>query len=186
MSDEPIDVAGIPGRYATALFELAEQTAALDAVMNDLSALDQMLDESDDLSRLIRSPVIGADDQQSALTSLADKAGFHDVTRKFVGVVARNRRLFALPGMIRAYRALIAQSRGEVTAEVTSASELSADQMSSLESALRGVVGRDVAISAKVDPDILGGLIVKVGSRMFDSSIRTKLQRLQFALKGAA
>ena len=179
-------MSGLPGRYAHALFELADEQAALDEVRDDLTGLQTMIREAPDLSRVLTSPVIGRDEQAAAVDAVMERAGIGDLTRRFVNVVARNRRLFALPGMIDVYRALLAERRGEMTAEVTSARPLSESQRSALESALMRSVGANVSIDAKVDPGILGGLIVKVGSRMVDSSLRTKLDKLQISMKGAA
>ena len=186
MSATPIDVSGLPGRYAHALFELADEQGALDGVRDDLTALQTMIREAPDLARVLTSPVVGRDEQAAAIDAVMERAGIGDLTRRFVNVVARNRRLFALPGMIDVYRALLAQRRGEMTAEVTSARPLSGSQRTALETALMRSVGANVSIDARVDPGILGGLIVKVGSRMVDSSLRTKLEKLQISMKGAA
>ncbi len=175
---------GLAGRYAAAIYELAEADKALDAVADDLAVFGKMIDTSDDLRRLIRSPVISRDEQEKAVLAIADKAGMNKLTRNFIGVIASNRRLFALPDMITAYQALLASRRGEATAEVVSAKELTDAQMGALNDALKKAVGTKVSVDAKVDPGLLGGLIVKVGSRMVDSSLRTKLQQLHLAMKG--
>ena len=179
-------MSGLPGRYAHALFELADEQGALDDVRDDLTGLQTMIREAPDLARVLTSPVVGRDEQAAAVDAVMERAGIGDLTRRFVNVVARNRRLFALPGMIDVYRALLAERRGEMTAEVTSAQPLSDSQRSALETALMRSVGANVSIDARVDPGILGGLIVKVGSRMVDSSLRTKLEKLQISMKGAA
>jgi F-type H+-transporting ATPase subunit delta len=181
-----MDDAGIGGRYARALFDLADQNRALDRVAEDVTRLQAMINESPDLLRLLRSPVISRADQGRAIAAVAERAEFSDLTRRFVGLVARNRRLFALPDMIRSFRALIAKRRGESSASVTSAVALKDDQLAALRAALRQITGTDVQLEVKVDPDLLGGLVVRMGSRMLDSSLRAKLQRLQFVLKGAA
>jgi F-type H+-transporting ATPase subunit delta len=168
------------------LYDLADESSALDSTLDDLTRLQTMIDESSDLRRLITSPVIARDDQGKAIAAVAERAELGDLTRRFVSLVAANRRLFALQDMIRAYRAILAHRRGEVTAEVTSAGPLSEAQGTAIAEALRASVGSKVSIEARVDPSLLGGLVVKVGSRMVDSSLRTKLQKLQFALKGAA
>ena len=186
MSATPIDVSGLPGRYAHALFELADEENALDRVRDDLTSLQTMIREAPDLARVLTSPVIGRDEQAAAVDAVMERAGIGDLTRRFVNVVAHNRRLFALPGMIDVYRALLAERRGEMTAEVTSARPLSESQRTALETALMRSVGANVSIDARVDPGVLGGLIVKVGSRMVDSSLRTKLEKLQISMKGAA
>ena len=184
MSATPIDVSGLPGRYA--LFDLADEQGTLDAVRDDLISLQTMIREAPDLSRVLTSPVVGRNEQAAAVDAVMERAGIGDLTRRFVNVVARNRRLFALPGMIDVYRALLAQRRGEMTAEVTSAQPLSEAQRSALETALMRSVGANVSIDDRVDPGVLGGLVVKVGSRMVDSSLRTKLEKLQISMKGAA
>lgn len=184
MSSDTVGNKGLADRYAAALYDLADDRKALDQVATDLRSLQAMLDASADLRRFVFSPVLSRDDQRKGLTALADKAGLSPLTLNFLGLVASNRRLFALSAMIRAYLARLAAARGEVTAEVVSAASLTEVQASALAAALKQVVGKDVTVEARVDPSILGGLIVKVGSRMVDSSVRTKLQRLQLAMKG--
>ena len=184
MPSKTTGATGVAGRYATALFDLAEQGKALDAVAADLRALRQMTAESADLARLIVSPVIGRDDQAKAVTALADKAGFNKLTRNILGVMAQNRRLFALDAVISDFLARLSDSRGEMTAEVTSAAPLSDSQLKAVAESLRESTGVKVAVETKVDPRLLGGLVVRVGSRMVDSSLRTKLQKLQLAMKG--
>jgi len=175
---------GLAGRYATALFGLAETESQLDRVADDLGEIAAMIESSADLKRLIRSPVISRDDQGRAMAEVLKKAGISELVRNFVSVVARNRRLFALPSMIAAYRSLLAARRGEATAEVVSARELTKKQLEAIAAQLKKAIGTKVAVNTKVDAGLLGGLVVKVGSRMFDSSLRTKLQRLRFAMKG--
>ncbi len=179
-------VTGLAGRYATALFELARDEAALDAVAEDLGRLQAMIDESADLRRMLASPLISRDARSAAMAALADRAGFADTTRKFLGLIAAKRRLFALPRMIRDFNVLLAASRGETTATVVTATELSETQAETLAAALRGSVGTEVRIDTRIDPALLGGMIVRVGSRMVDSSLRTKLERLRLAMKGVA
>ena len=186
MSATPIDVSGLPGRYANALFELADEQGAMDAVRDDLASLQAMIREAPDLARVLTSPVVGRDEQTAAVDAVMQRAGIGELTRRFVNVVARNRRLFALPGMIEIYRALLAERRGEITAQVTSARPLSETQRVAIERALMRSAGANVSVDARVDPGILGGLIVRVGSRMVDSSLRTKLDKLQISMKGAA
>jgi len=149
----------------------------------ELTRLEDLIEGSDDLRRLIQSPVFSADDQLRAIAAIADKAGFDGLVGNFLRVVAKNRRLFAIPAMIRTYRALDAAHRGEVSAEVTSAHALSAEQETELKAALQSVTGKDVAVHVTVDPSIMGGLIVKVGSRQIDTSLRSKLSTLKLALK---
>jgi F-type H+-transporting ATPase subunit delta len=183
---EAIGVSGLAGRYATALFELAGEQKSVDQVAEDLATVRAMLDQSEDLRRLVASPVIGRDEQASAMAALAKHAGLGDLATKFVGLLARNRRLFALAGTIRAYDALVAAQRGEVTAEVASARALSDAQTQSLIASLKSGTGSEVRLSASVDKSLLGGLVVKVGSRMIDASLKAKLQSLRLAMKGAA
>jgi F-type H+-transporting ATPase subunit delta len=177
---------GVAGRYALALFELARDGDALDAVAADLAAFKRMLDNSADLRRLVRSPVISREDQGKALAALSERAGFNALTAKFLGVVAEHRRLFALPGIIEAYSAMLAEHKGEVGAELVSAVPLQDQQVTTLEKQLSSAVGKQVLLSARVDPGLLGGLVVRVGSRMLDASLRTKLRQLELAMKGAA
>jgi F-type H+-transporting ATPase subunit delta len=186
VSSQSTGATGLAGRYASALFELADEAKALDEVADDLRTLRTMLDESDDLVRLVRSPVIPREEQSRAMAAVLEKAGLSDLTKRFVAVVARNRRLFVLPAMIAAYLAIIAERRGEVTAQVTAAKDLSEQQLTALGDALKAALGSNVAIDVKVDPGLLGGLVVRVGSRMVDNSLRTKLTQLRLAMKGAA
>ena len=174
----------IADRYSAALFELADQHTALDAVAADLKSLKAMTAESADLRRLLRSPVASRKDQQKAVRVLAEKAGFNGLTLKFLGLVAQNRRLFALDGVIEAYLSRLAAKRGEVTAQVASAVALTETQVGAISAALKKVVGSNVTLDLTVDSNLLGGLVVKVGSRMVDGSLKTKLQHLQLAMKG--
>lgn len=173
-------------RYARALFELADEAKAVDEVAADLSLLAEAIADSADLERLIRSPIISREDQGKVMGLILEGMGAKDLTRRFVGVLARNRRLFALPAVIAAFRALLAQRRGEAVAEVVSAAPLTVTQQQALAAALKRVTGSEVAVTTRVDPGLLGGLVVKLGSRMVDSSLRTKLLRLRFAMKGVA
>ena len=177
----------VAGRYASALFELADNAKSLDQVAQDLATFRQMLSDSADLRRVIASPVIGRDLQTKAILAVLDAAGIKGLTRSFVGTVAANRRARELPGMVTEFLAELARRRGETTATVTSAVPLTPAQLQQLTDTLRKMLGdAKVSIDARVEPDILGGLLVKVGSRLFDSSIRSKLQRLQLAMKGVA
>nr|WP_258719288.1 F0F1 ATP synthase subunit delta [Neorhizobium galegae] len=176
-------ISGVAERYASSLFELSLEAGSIDKVGADLDRFQALLDESEDLRRLVASPVFSAEDQQKAVIAVAEKAGISGLVANFLKVVAGNRRLFAMPGMIRAFRQIAAEHRGEITAEVTSAHALSQAQENELKSALKGVTGKDVAIAVTIDPSILGGLIVKVGSRQIDTSLRTKLSTLKLALK---
>ena len=185
MAGEDTSLSGLAGRYALALLNLADDKKELDSVAEDLRGLRGIIAESEDLRRLIRSPLFTRKQQAQAMAAVLDKAGIGELTRRFVLLVAQNRRLFALTGMIDAYLAELARRRGEVTARVTSASALSDDQHRALVDALRAEVGAKVKIDVKVDPGLIGGLVVRVGSRMIDNSLRSKLQRLQLAMKGA-
>lgn len=175
---------GLADRYATALFELAEARDELDAVGAELNGIKTLLDESDDLRNLVRSPVLSRGDQAKAMAAVLEKAGTSTLVSNFVALLARNRRLFVLATAIAVFREKLAVHRGEVSAEVTSATALKEHHLSAVRDALRDIVGRDVALDAKVDPSLIGGLIVRVGSRMVDNSIRTKLQNLELAMKG--
>ncbi len=186
MASEPAGVSGLAQRYATALFELAEERRALDRVAADLEQIGAMIQGAPDLRRLLRSPVLKREEQARAFDAVLKQAGISELTRQFSGLVAKNRRLFAFEDMIRGFRALLAQHRGEMTAEVTSAVELSKQQLDAITDALKRTYGGKVAVAPRVDPALLGGLVVRVGSRMIDSSLRSKLHRLQIALKGAA
>lgn len=184
MAGEDRSVSGLAGRYVAALFDLADEQKALDQVAGDLTALRGLIDESADLRRLMGSPLYGRDQQVKAMGAVLAKAGVSDLTRKFVLVVAQNRRLFALRGMIEGFLAELARRRGEITAKVTVARPLTAEQEKRLEETLRGAVGGKVRIDTKIDESLIGGLIVQVGSRMVDGSLKTKLQKLQNAMKG--
>ncbi|KTT14747.1 hypothetical protein SB14R_24010, partial [Pseudomonas oryzihabitans] len=176
---------GVSGRYATALFELARDEQSVDQVRADLDKFEAMLNDSADLKRLVRSPVFAADAQLKALTAVLDKAGIAGTSAKFLKVLTANRRLFAVADVIRAYRARVAKFKGEASAEVTVAEELSNKNLDALKAALKSVTGKDVALNVKVDPSIIGGLVVKLGSRMVDSSLRTKLNSIKNAMKEA-
>jgi len=179
-------MASMAGRYAAALFELAKEERQLEPVERDVTAFQGMLDASADLRRLVRSPIISADDQEKALGAVLGKAGISGLTANFLKLIARNRRLFAAADMLKAFRALLARERGEVSADVTSAHPLTPEQTQLLSDTLRTSIGKNVRIDTRVDPGLLGGLIVKVGSRMIDSSLRTKLNNLKVAMKGIA
>jgi F-type H+-transporting ATPase subunit delta len=173
------------GRYATALFDLARETNAIDAAKADLERFDALVAESADLARLVRSPVFSADEQLHALSAVLDRGGIGGLAAQFLKLVTTKRRLFAVRDMIRGYRELVAQHKGEATAEVTVAEQLKDDHVAALRSALKAVSGKDVDLNIKVDPAIIGGLVVKLGSRMVDSSLRTKLNAIRHAMKEA-
>lgn len=181
-TDEPI-MASVAGRYASALFELAMDGGQQSVVENDLTAFQSAMDQSDDLLRLVMSPVFASEDQVRAISAVLDHLSIGGLTKNFLLVVARNRRLFALPGIIKAYKALAARARGEVEVDVTSAFPLSDEHVAELKTTLKNHVGKDVQLNTRVDPSLLGGLVVKVGSRMIDSSVRTKLKLLEKRMK---
>ena len=185
MAAQDPSVSGVSGRYATALFELARDEKSIDAVLADLNKFDAMLADSADLKRLVRSPVFSAEVQMKALDAVLDKAGIAGISANFLKVLTANRRLFAVSDVIRAFRALVANFKGEATAEVTVAEQLNDKNLDALKAALKTVTGKDVALNVKVDPSIIGGLVVKLGSRMVDSSLRTKLNSIKHAMKEA-
>ena len=174
----------LAGRYATALFELARDERQLEAVGTSLATLRQSLRDSDEFRELTTSPLISREQAAGAVAATATAMGLDPITTNFLGVLARNRRLGQLGNVIRAFTMLAAAHRGETTAEVTSAHPLSDDQVAALKSNLKSRLGRDVSVDLTVDPTILGGLVVKVGSQMIDGSIRTKLNTLAHAMKG--
>jgi F-type H+-transporting ATPase subunit delta len=182
-TDNPV-MAGVAGRYATALFELANEQNKLDEVDRDLSKFQAMLDGSEDLGRLVASPAFAAEDQERALKAVMDWASIGATTGNFLRVVARNRRLAAAGDMVKTFRTLLARHRGEVVAEVKSPVPLSEDQIAALKAMLKAPDAKDIRLDTKVDPSLLGGLVVRIGSRMFDSSLKTKLSNLKVVLKG--
>jgi F-type H+-transporting ATPase subunit delta len=173
------------GRYANALFELALEQDAVDTTKVNLDRFDALVAEVADLARLLRSPVLSADDQARALSAVLDGAGIDGLAVNFLKLVATNRRLFAALDMVQAYRALVAKHRGEVTAEVTLAHQPSEAQLAAIKDALAAVTKKDVQVKVEIDPSIIGGLVVKLGSRMVDSSLRTKLNAIKLAMKEA-
>ncbi|HWK63800.1 MAG TPA: F0F1 ATP synthase subunit delta [Rhizobiaceae bacterium] len=183
MAQSTSPISGVAERYASSLFELALQSKAVATVEADLNRFEALLEGSPDLQRLIKSPVFSTEDQAKAIAAIADKANITGLAGNFLRVVARNRRLFAIPGMIQAFRRIAAANRGEVAAEVTSAHALSVAQETELKAALKSVAGKDVTIAVTVDPSLLGGLVVKMGSRQIDTSLKTKLNSLKLALK---
>jgi F-type H+-transporting ATPase subunit delta len=183
-TEEPI-VSGMASRYATALFDLASETNAIDAVKADLERFDALVAESADLLRLVRSPAFSADEQLSALSAVLDRAGIGGLAAKFLKLVTTNRRLFAVRDMIQAFREQVAAHKGEATALVTVAEPLKDEHVAALRAALKSVSGKDVDLDIRVDPAIIGGLVVKLGSRMVDTSLRTKLNAIKHAMKEA-
>ncbi len=186
MASAAIGVTLLAERYAAALFDVADERRTLDATAADLRQLRVMLAESPDLGRLIRSPIVSREAAGRAVTALAEAAGLSRLVRDFLAVVARNRRLFAVPAMIEAYLAKLAARRGEITAEVIAAQPLSEAQLDALGEELRRSAGRRVAVDVRVDAGLLGGIVVKLGSRLVDASLNGRLRRLQAVMKGAA
>jgi F-type H+-transporting ATPase subunit delta len=175
---------GLAGRYANAVFELAQDQRCVDAVSADLTSLRRAMESSADLARLVRSPVFSAQDHAKALGAILEKMGAHALTTKFVLLLAHKRRLFVLTQIIAAYERLVARSRGEIDAEVTAARALSDGEIAELKAVLKSKLGKEPRLQSKIDPTLLGGLLVKVGSRMIDTSLRTKLDGLRSAMKG--
>jgi F-type H+-transporting ATPase subunit delta len=183
MAGEGAHLSGMAGRYATALFELALEANALDAVKADLEAFNALVAQSADLARVVRSPVFSSDEQVRALSAVLERAGLRGLSAQFLLAVASNRRLFAVRDIIRAYCALVARHRGEVAAQVTLAQAPSEQHLAAIKQALHAVTGKDVQVDVKIDPAIIGGLVVQLGSRMVDSSLRTKLNMMKHAMK---
>lgn len=184
-TNEPI-MAGVAGRYASALFELATGKNAVGEVENDLNNFQTLLNESADLRGVLSSPVLSSEQQSKAVGALLTKIEAGDLTKNFFKLLTRNRRLSQAAGVVRAFKGLAAQARGEVTAEVTTATALNEEQTAALKATLKESVGKDVQLMTKVDPSLLGGLIVKIGSRMVDSSLRTKLSSMKATLSGSS
>ena len=186
VASDTTGVSGLAARYAAALFDLADERRMLDEIASDLRQVRAMLQGSGDFLRLIRSPVLSRDQQGKAVGVLAEQAGLSPLVRDFLAVVARNRRLFAVPAIIEAFLAKLAARRGEVNAQVTAAQALNETQLATLNEQLRRSIGSRVSVDVLIDPGLIGGMIVKVGSRMVDGSIKSKLQRLQLAMKNIA
>ncbi len=179
-------VSGVEGRYANALFQLATEQKSVDKTGGELADFQAVIEASPELKRLVGSPVFSAADQIAAIEGICAKAEIGGTTVNFLKLVAKNRRLAAISGIIKTYATLLATSKGEVQAEVASAEKLSDKHIKDIKAALKASIGRDVQLSTRVDSSILGGLIVKVGSRMLDNSLKTKLQNLKIAMKGTA
>lgn len=186
MASETSQTAGLPGRYATALYELAHDAGALDQVSADLAKLKAMLQSSPEARHLIGSPLIPRAQQAKAMAAIVARAELGDLVRRFVGVVASNRRLAQLPDLIDSFDSLVARRRGDIEAEVVSAIPLTSDQHRAIAAAIPGATGRKVRLRLKVDPKLIGGLRIKYGSRLVDASVAAKLSRLQLAMKGTA
>lgn len=184
MPSQSKDAGGVAGRYASALYDLADSAKALDAVADDLRTLRAMVEESPDFRRLVASPVLSREDQIAAMTALGRRAGFHELTVKFTGLLAKNRRLPILRYAVAAFLAELAERRGEVSAEVISAQPLGPRHVEAVRKALAEALGSKVALESRVDGSLIGGMVVRVGSKMVDSSLATKLQKLRLAMKG--
>ena len=184
MASKGAGVGGLAARYASALYDLADDSNAIDAVAADLNGLHALMSDSEDFARFIKSPVLSREEQAKGIAAIASQAGLDMTTQKFLGLVASNRRLFALPAMIKAFHDILAARRGLVTADVTAATELTDAQSQSLAKSLKAAVGTSVTMTTNVDSSLLGGLIVRIGSRMVDSSLKSKLQRLKLSMKG--
>lgn len=186
MATASSDATGLAGRYASALYDLAREAGAIDAVERDLQSLKRAIDHSADLKRLIKSPVFSREDQWKAMETILGRMRVSDLTRRFVGVVAHHRRLFALEDIVSAFFKAVAHARGETTAKVESAVELTRAQADALKGALKAVLGAQVNLEERTEASLLGGLIVRVGSVMVDSSIRTRLAHLEIAMREAS
>jgi F-type H+-transporting ATPase subunit delta len=184
VANEPI-ISGMAGRYATALFELAREERTLDSTQADLDRFDKLVAEAGDLERLVRSPVFTADEQGKALSAVLEQSKIGGTVAKFLLLVTKNRRLFAVNDMAKAFRRLVSQHKGETRAEVTVAEPLSETHLNALKDALKSTTKKDVALDINIDPSILGGLKVKLGSRMVDASLKTKLNSIKLAMKEA-
>ena len=181
---EPASIStGIAARYATAIFELVKEDRSLTTLDADVDALDAALKDSADFRTLIASPIYTREEQAAAVTAIARKAGMSQTVTNTLALMAGKRRLFVLPQLVRELRARLAAEKGEVTAEVTAAKALTKAQEEKLARTLKASVGKDVKISMAVDESLIGGLVVKVGSRMIDTSIRSKLAALQNSMK---
>ncbi len=183
MASEGHTVSGVAGRYATALFELGLEENTLEDIEADLNRFGKAVDASEDLLRLVKSPMFSAEEQTRALGAILDELKVEGLTKNFLLLVSKNRRLFATQDMITAFRTLLATHRGEMSATVTAASELNDTQVTALKQALKAALGKEVMLDQHVDPSLIGGLMVKVGSRMIDTSLRTKLTSLKHAMK---
>ena len=185
MSKSDVITGEAPKRYAQALLELAEGSKSLKAVEKDVKTLKSLFAKSDDLTHMTDSPVIAIDDKVSALVAIAKKAKVTSLTAQFIGTVAKNRRAADIPAMLASFEDMVARRKGSQVAKVTSAQKLTAAQLTSLKTNLKKSLGRPVDVETSVDPDLLGGFIVRIGSRLYDSSLKTKLEDLKIALKEA-
>ncbi len=185
MSETEVITGEAPVRYAQALLELAEDAKSLNSIEKDMKLLKSILVSSQDLQTMIVSPVVATDDKVAALTAIAKKAKLKPLTIQFIGTVVGNRRADHLPGIITAFEDMVARRKGTQVAKVTSAQKMTAAQLASLKTNLKKSLGRPVEVETSVDPDLLGGFVVRVGSRLYDSSLKTKLEDLRLTLKEA-
>jgi F-type H+-transporting ATPase subunit delta len=185
VAGESTSSSSLAGRYATALVDLATEGKTLDTVAGELKRVKELLDGSLDLKRLVRSPVYSREEQSAAMGAILDRLNVSTLTKNFIGLVAEKRRLFALRDIITAFEKIVAAQRGELSATVTSAQALKPEQLTALSGTLKDTFKRDVRLATQVDPTLIGGLVVKVGSRQIDSSLKAKLARLTHAMKGA-
>ena len=178
---------GLAGRYAGALYELAVEAKSTDAVLSDLTGLKSLMSENDELNSVIESPVYSRTEQAKAVMAVMEKAGANSLTIKFIGAVADNGRLFALKQIIQAFAEEVARRNGQISAEVISAISLDSQRKKVVEDTVAKLAGsKNISLEMKVDPSLLGGLVVRIGSRLFDTSVKTKLNRLEAAMKGIA
>ena len=178
---------GLAGRYSSALYALAVESDKIDVIHSELSFLGELLGENQDLKALVNSPILSRDDQQGAITRIMEKAGADAITKKFLGTLAANGRLSSLPSIIQAFQQEHARRRGQISAEVISAVSLDDSRKAVVETTIARLAGSDkLSLSMRVDPSLIGGLVVRIGSRMIDTSIKTKLSRLETAMKGVA
>lgn len=184
VADAQLNVSGLAGRYATALFELARESNTIDTVAASLKTVTAALDEGGDFAALVTNPLVGREAGAKAVTAVAKALGLDSITTNFLGVLAQNRRLAVLRDVVRDFGVLVSAHRGEVAAQVTAAQALTDDQVAQLKQKLKAGLGQEVVVDLRIDPSILGGLIVKVGSKMIDSSLKTKLDTLSLAMKG--
>lgn len=176
-------ISGASGRYASAIFDLAKDSGSLDSVSSEFETLRVLLEDNADLSGVITSPAVTRDEQSAVMSSVTEKMGLSELTRNFIGLMAKKGRLALLPDAMTGFSALLADHRGEETAYVTSAKPLTDMQRDALAQNLKSSFGKDVKIDASVDESLLGGLVVKVGSKMVDASLKSKLERLELAMK---
>ncbi len=178
---------GLAGRYAAALYQLAIESKQVDSMLRDLNLFKKLIDENEDLQKLIYSPVFGADKKSVAITQLLQKAKANELVVRFIGTIAKNGRLFAIKAIISAFNKEVETRRGKVSAEVVSAIPLDDKRQAQIHKSIMSIAGaKDVSLETRVDPSLIGGLVIRIGSRMFDTSLKTKLNRLELAMKGVA